>query len=83
MSQVWTTAAPPVVEFGSEGVHRTLFLVHVAMDGHRFPFFPPLDRADIPLEIGRDVLPGIQAVCGVCVRRVEVGGSSCAMAAPW
>ena len=57
MSQVWTTAAPPVIEFRPKGVHRTESVVHVTMDRHRFALLPSLDCADIPLQVAGDVLP--------------------------
>jgi hypothetical protein len=61
MSQVYATVTPGI-ELGPKGIHRTEFVVRVAMDRHRFALLPSLNRADIPLQVARDVLPRVQAV---------------------
>jgi hypothetical protein len=36
--------------------------MQVPVNGHPFPFFPPLDRRHITFEVRGDFLPGIQPV---------------------
>ena len=47
-----------------------MLVVYVPVNRHPLAFFPTLDRAHIALQIGRDVLPGVQALLGS--RRVRL-----------
>ncbi len=56
---------PPRVELGAERVHRALGGMHVAVDRKAFVLLPPLDGPDAAAQVGRELLPGVQPVCGV------------------
>lgn len=39
-------------------------VMKVTMDGHYFALLLPLNRGDVALEVGSDLLPGVEAVLG-------------------
>ena len=52
----------PVVQLRSERVHRSPYIVDVAVNGHVLAAFPALNGADVPFQVRSDVFPGVQEV---------------------
>lgn len=57
-----SAARHPPIERCTEGVHRPDLVVEVAMNGHAFPLLPSLHRRHVSPQVGRDLLPRVQAV---------------------
>ena len=67
-------AALPGIELVPIGVDRAQLVVEVPMDGQSFAVFPSLHRTDVALQIGRDILPGVQSPRHPVVGIVSAGG---------
>jgi hypothetical protein len=56
------TAADPCVQLRARSVDRAQSVVDVPMNGHGLAFFPALNGGHVAVEVGRNLLPRIQAV---------------------
>ena len=56
--------------FGVNGGNAGALIVQMPADGQPFRFFPPADCANVPLHVGGDFLPRIEAVLVRWTRRL-------------
>jgi hypothetical protein len=60
---------PPFVQFCLAGIHGICSLMEMPVDGEPFVSFPALDRADGSLKVRSDLLPGIQMIVSLGIRK--------------
>ena len=63
-------ARPPRVELRAGAVHRTALRVQVPVNGHPFGLLPPLNGADVPLQVRGNRLPRPEMIIRPTRRRV-------------
>ncbi len=67
--QLRAAVVPPSVQLRLVGVNGAQLLVDVTVNGEPLPLLPPLDGADVALQVGSDLLPGVQPLAGWRLRR--------------